>query len=363
MDRIQTRDRSRQGDVHHRSVIHNQRSFSVDSLCASRPDEFRASRPLVFNEKVQQPMQMTDRRRLEGSRRLGNEGMKQKLMGEKKGSVGSSGQGRFKGAVPASAGSVFRRMFMFPIGEINAANRLGLISSFDRNDLFVGRRTQPNTFGEKKEALVPVRTIGNLNPQRHSNPVSEIVRREVERLKSNKGDVSKEKTKHQTEEGGRTLSNPGEHVAFIKATDHKLLVRSYKTKVDDVCWAQTGLVATITNGEVVPVVQNRITDARFNNLTLIPLGANKVFIRSMVGEDALEVVIGAKDFFILIFSHWKRWDFCPQTYKRGAWVRLYGIPVHAWNVNFFKLCLFDCGMFLRADSCSADKDDLILLVF
>ncbi|GAU28621.1 hypothetical protein TSUD_55650 [Trifolium subterraneum] len=38
--------------------------------------------------------------------------------------------------------------------------------------------------------------------------------------------------------------------------------------------------------------------------------------------------------------------------------RLYGIPVHAWNVIFFKLCVFYCGSFLRADNCSADKDRL-----
>ncbi|MCI62557.1 sulfate transporter, partial [Trifolium medium] len=47
-----------------------------------------------------------------------------------------------------------------------------------------------------------------------------------------------------------------------------------------------------------------------------------------------------------------------MPYRRGAWVRLYGIPLHAWNVNFFKLCVFDRGRFLRADSCSADRDKL-----
>jgi hypothetical protein len=32
--------------------------------------------------------------------------------------------------------------------------------------------------------------------------------------------------------------------------------------------------------------------------------------------------------------------------------------LNAWNVDFFKLCVFDCGRFLRADSCSAEKDRL-----
>jgi hypothetical protein len=30
----------------------------------------------------------------------------------------------------------------------------------------------------------------------------------------------------------------------------------------------------------------------------------------------------------------------------------------AWNTDFFKLCVFECGRFIRADSCSAEKDRL-----
>lgn len=37
-------------------------------------------------------------------------------------------------------------------------------------------------------------------------------------------------------------------------------------------------------------------------------------------------------------------------------MRLYGIPLHAWNESFFKLCVLDCGRFLRSDSCSVDRD-------
>ncbi|MCI92227.1 hypothetical protein A2U01_0113523, partial [Trifolium medium] len=38
-----------------------------------------------------------------------------------------------------------------------------------------------------------------------------------------------------------------------------------------------------------------------------------------------------------------RWEKNALPYQRGAWVRLYGVPLHAWNVQFFKLCVFDCG--------------------
>ncbi|GAU37762.1 hypothetical protein TSUD_102790 [Trifolium subterraneum] len=143
-----------------------------------------------------------------------------------------------------------------------------------------------------------------------------------------------------------------------KENEGIISLRKFRTTPDDVKWAQNGLVATIINGEAVPVVQNRITDAGFNDLILVPMGAGKVFVRSSAGVDARAIVNGAKDFFTLLFLNWERWGNEGFPYQRGAWVRLYGIPIHAWNVNFFKMCVFDCGRFLRADSCSADWDKL-----
>ncbi|MCI82077.1 hypothetical protein A2U01_0103351, partial [Trifolium medium] len=46
------------------------------------------------------------------------------------------------------------------------------------------------------------------------------------------------------------------------------------------------------------------------------------------------------------------------TPQRGAWVRLYGIPLHAWNEDFFKLCVPDCGRYLSADICTVERDRL-----
>ncbi|MCI43088.1 hypothetical protein A2U01_0064325, partial [Trifolium medium] len=47
----------------------------------------------------------------------------------------------------------------------------------------------------------------------------------------------------------------------VKEKDCRVFLRNFRTKTDDVKWAQNGIVATIINGEAVPVVQNRITDA------------------------------------------------------------------------------------------------------
>jgi hypothetical protein len=122
-----------------------------------------------------------------------------------------------------------------------------------------------------------------------------------------------------------------------------IFLRNYRSKAADVHWAQKGLLATVINGEAVPMVQNRITDAGFNGLVVTPMGADKVFVRSMEGGDAMSIVGGTEEFFKLVFSNWTRWDKDDRSYHRGAWVRLYGVPLSAWNVDFFKLCVFYCG--------------------
>jgi hypothetical protein len=137
---------------------------------------------------------------------------------------------------------------------------------------------------------------------------------------------------------------------------HRVYLRKYRSAPDDVLWARTGVVATISNGEVIPMVRNRIADAGFTDVDVIHLGADKVFIRSTAGLDVMSMMESAREFFNLIFSHWAGWKDMVTHVQRGAWVRLYGIPLHAWNESFFKLCVLDCGIFLRADSYTVEKD-------
>ncbi|MCI48542.1 DUF4283 domain protein, partial [Trifolium medium] len=58
-------------------------------------------------------------------------------------------------------------------------------------------------------------------------------------------------------------------------------------------------IKTLRTGEdkAVSVVQNRIADAGFKELVIIPLGADKVFVRSTTGIDVVSIVDSAKEFF------------------------------------------------------------------
>jgi len=93
-------------------------------------------------------------------------------------------------------------------------------------------------------------------------------------------------------------------------------------------------------------------------LVIIPLGADKVLLRSPDGGDVISILSEAPDFFNLFFSNPTRWNKEGCLHERGAWVRIYGVPLHAWNFEFFKLCIMDCGRLLRVDDSSLGKERL-----
>lgn len=71
--------------------------------------------------------------------------------------------------------------------------------------------------------------------------------------------------------------------------------------------------------------------------------------------DVLQVFNDAADFFGLFLTDVHKWTLKEVRYERGAWVRIYGTPVHAWNINFFKLCVSKCGRFVREDECTLER--------
>lgn len=110
------------------------------------------------------------------------------------------------------------------------------------------------------------------------------------------------------------------------------------------------------NGDVIPVLQSRIYDASFDKIALTPLGAIKVFIRTIDGGDVGTLLSEAVEFFDNFFSKPVPWNKDALVRERGAWVCIYGVPLHAWNIDFFKLCVLDCGRLLRVDDITLDRD-------
>jgi len=67
----------------------------------------------------------------------------------------------------------------------------------------------------------------------------------------------------------------------------------------------------------------------------------------------------------MLFSNIHKWSAPDARYERRAWLRAYGVPIHTWNDDFFRLCVMGVGWFIRSDECTMDKarlDYAIILV-
>lgn len=116
------------------------------------------------------------------------------------------------------------------------------------------------------------------------------------------------------------------------------------------------MIGTLIDGASIPLIRNRVEDALLKDIDINPLGVHKVFIHSLSGADVSKIVGEMRHFFDLIFSSLSCWDQAVLPFQRGAWICLYRIPLHAWNRSFFKLCVFDCGRYLRSDMCSVNRE-------
>jgi hypothetical protein len=113
----------------------------------------------------------------------------------------------------------------------------------------------------------------------------------------------------------------------------------YHSKQQDRDWAGSGVMATVGLGESILSTQQRVEEVGYSNVEVISMGGDKVFLRSRNNEDVLHLFNEAIHFFGFLFIAVHKWTSTDTRYERSAWVRLYGIPIHAWNTNSSKYVL------------------------
>lgn len=92
----------------------------------------------------------------------------------------------------------------------------------------------------------------------------------------------------------------------------------YKSKLEDRNWANSGMVATVLEGESTLSLQQRIQDAGFVSINVTPMGGDRVFLHATHGKDIWQVFNGAVHFFGVIFNNIHRWSVTHIKYECGA---------------------------------------------
>ncbi|GAU18424.1 hypothetical protein TSUD_203130 [Trifolium subterraneum] len=133
-------------------------------------------------------------------------------------------------------------------------------------------------------------------------------------------------------------------------------VWKYMPLEEDVIWAGECSLAKLSHDYGCSFVQQALVDVGLENITLIPLGGDKVLVHPRIdvcgagSQQEMQDLIG--NFFVDV----KQWTLADDViYERCAWVRCFGVPVHAWNNIFFAELAESHGRLLKIDECTSNK--------
>ncbi|GAU41532.1 hypothetical protein TSUD_140630 [Trifolium subterraneum] len=131
----------------------------------------------------------------------------------------------------------------------------------------------------------------------------------------------------------------------------------YLSLKEDVVWASQCFLAKLKDGLCLSMVQQALTDAGFEDIKIIPLGGDNVLLHP-AGQGTIDSLLqSTTDLvgnFLEGFIPWSRE--ADRSYVRGAWVRCYGIPVHAWNPIFFAELAETQGRLLKIEESTVNRE-------
>jgi len=210
------------------------------------------------------------------------------------------------------------------VAKVSSFDRFGNKREAVREKEDGGNRNEGDTINVEKEEIT-------LEGEKSKLVGLEIVEGDTGNINLNKG-VNVADVRKVTEDMPAVLMRKvevgGSNIGHV-VQSKQVYVPKYHSAATDVSWAAKGLVATVLNGDAIPVLQRRIFDAGFANLALIPLGANYVFLKTLDDGDVGNLLSDAAEFFDNFFSKPIPWTKEMVIRERGAWVRIYGVPLHA----------------------------------
>ncbi|GAU27365.1 hypothetical protein TSUD_55180 [Trifolium subterraneum] len=131
----------------------------------------------------------------------------------------------------------------------------------------------------------------------------------------------------------------------------------YLPLVEDVKWATICSSAKLKNGLCLYVVQQALQDAGLSDTRLVPMGGDRVLLYPRFDREGIDIHQVASEVIGNFLVDCKPWSANDEVvYERGAWVRCYGVPVHAWNNIFFAELAESQGRLLQVDDCTLKKE-------
>ncbi|GAU48228.1 hypothetical protein TSUD_184080 [Trifolium subterraneum] len=128
-----------------------------------------------------------------------------------------------------------------------------------------------------------------------------------------------------------------------------------KTAISDMEKLQQAFVGIVKEPDMAYNIQNSFHRQGYFGVKVTPLGANLCLLQGQDEGEVQALIEDAKDWLDQWFKEIKPWDPKDIDVERTIWLRIYGIPSHAWNEVFFAQLVKPWGTFVNEDEGALKK--------
>jgi hypothetical protein len=133
------------------------------------------------------------------------------------------------------------------------------------------------------------------------------------------------------------------------------LILSYEVEKNAMTNHEKAFVGVVVNPGMTYNIQNAFHSQGYFGVKVTPLGSNLALLEGQEEGEVEALMVDAKDWLEQWFKEIRPWNPKDIDTERLVWLRVFGIPIHAWCDDFFAQVTRPWGCFLNADDVTSKK--------
>jgi hypothetical protein len=130
---------------------------------------------------------------------------------------------------------------------------------------------------------------------------------------------------------------------------------SYEAEQADLVRLQKAFVGVVTQPSMAYNIQDAFHRQGYFGVKITPLGSTLTLLEGQEEGEVQALMEDAKEWLDQWFVEIRPWSPCDIDTERTIWLRVYGVPSHAWNDSFFSHLVSHWGNYINADEGTKKK--------
>ncbi|GAU23839.1 hypothetical protein TSUD_380010 [Trifolium subterraneum] len=130
---------------------------------------------------------------------------------------------------------------------------------------------------------------------------------------------------------------------------------AYEVEENDMARLKNAFVGVVENPGMTYNIQNAFHSQGYFSVKVTPLGSNLTLLEGQEEGEVQALMDDANEWLNQWFRVIRPWNPKDVDMDRIVWLRVFGIPAHAWNDNFFAQISKPWGCFMNADDTTSKK--------